>query len=339
MSAATRPEIDRETFERLAEKHRKELQLHCYRMLGSVHDAEDATQEALLRAWRGLGGYQGRASFRSWLYRIATNACLTSLTRRPHERRLLPEMAGPPAEFAPLGDPERDAAWLEPYPDAALQGLADAAPGPEARYELHESVRLAFIAALQRLPAKQRAVLLLRDVLGFSAAEAAAALETSVTSANSALQRARTTFKGRSAITRERGGIADDRLRALLDRYVHAWEKRDVDGFVALLREDAVWSMPPWRQWYVGRAQISAFIGWAWRSGRRQLLVPTAANAQPAFAYYRSDAEGAGWVAFAIQVLSPRGREIAAITSFVDPRLFAVFGLSSTLPPNFRPDR
>src|SRR5438445_9297668 len=165
---------------------------------------------------------------RSSLSSSAAEGSLRSLTRGPHERRLLPEMAGPPAEFAPLGDPERDAAWLEPYPDAALQGLADAAPGPEARYELHESVRLAFIAALQRLPAKQRAVLLLRDVLGFSAAEAAAALEKSVTSANSALQRARTTLEGRSAITRERGGIAEDRLRALLARYVHAWEKRAV---------------------------------------------------------------------------------------------------------------
>lgn len=340
MTAGSPSEIDPETFERLAEQHHGALKLHCYRMLGSIHDAEDAAQDALLRAWRGRGGYEGRASFRSWLYRIATNACLTALARRSAHRRLLPEMASPAAEFSPLGEADRDAAWLEPWPDAALEGLADAAPGPEARYELRESVRLAFIAALQTLPAKQRAALLLRDVLGFSATEAAVMLETSVAAANSALQRARATMKDGSALVIERADLAAGGHGALLERYVRAWEDRDVEGFVTLLRDDAVWSMPPWRQWYVGPAQIGAFMSWAWRGGRRQLLVATAANAQPAFAYYRADADGAAWRAFAIQVLTLRRQAIAAITNFVDPALFTAFSLPLTLPPDFRsPDR
>jgi RNA polymerase sigma-70 factor (ECF subfamily) len=325
------------SFEVLAERYRREIQVHCYRMLGSVHDAEDVVQETLLRAWRGLGGFEGRSSFRGWLYRIATNACLTALERRATDRRLVPDTEWPPVDFSPLGAPHRDVAWLEPYPDRALEGIPDLAPGPEARYEMREAVQLAFVAALQALPPRQRAVLLLRDVLGLSAGEASAVLDMTVASANSALQRARATMK--SVRRPDTSSLPGERLRTLLARYVQTWEARDVQGFVALLKEDAAWTMPPWREWFVGRAPIGGFMAWAWRSGRRQLLLPTAANGQPAFAYYRSDAEGSEWRAFAIQVLTVRDGAISAIANFVDAGLFAPFGLPPTRPPDYRPDR
>ncbi|TMF55084.1 MAG: sigma-70 family RNA polymerase sigma factor [Chloroflexi bacterium] len=327
-----------DSFESLAERHRRELQVHCYRMLGSIHDAEDVVQEALLRAWRGLDGFEGRTSFRGWLYRIATNACLTALSRRAHGR-VLPEDEGPPVAFAPLGSPSSDVAWLEPYPDSALEGIPDDAPGPDARYEMREAVQLAFVAALQELPPRQRAALLLRDVLGLSAAEASATLDASVASTNSALQRARATLKQRSSDRRDTLPVSDERQRSLLVRYVKTWEERDIDGFVALLKEDAAWSMPPWRQWYVGRPNIRAFMGWAWRSRRRQLLLPIATNGQHGFAYYRAEAEGSEWQAFAIQVVTLRGDAIAAITNFVDADLFRPFGLPRALPADYRPDR
>ena len=188
---------DRDAFEQLTEPYRRELQLHCYRMLGSLQDAEDLVQETLLRAWRGIDRFEGRASVRGWLYRIATNACLSALASRRSARRVLPEALGPPAEGLPTGKPATEIAWLEPYPDALLESIADAAPGPDARYEQHEAVQLAFVAAIQHLPARQRAVLLLRDVLGWSAADAAALLEASVASVNSGLQRARATLERR----------------------------------------------------------------------------------------------------------------------------------------------
>src|SRR5437764_530232 len=237
-------------------------------MLGSLHDAEDATQETLLRAWRGLERFEGRASPRAWLYRIATNACLTALARAK-TRRVLPETQGPPVAFAPLGERDEEIAWLEPYPDAALDNIRDLAPGPEARYETREAIRLAFIAAIQELPSRQRATLLFRDVLGWSARETADVLESSVASVNSALQRARTTLRRLSPDGEiEAPPVPDDRQRVLLGRYVRAWESSDIDAFVALLKEDAVWTMPPWRQWFVGRPTIRAFLGWAWRPER-----------------------------------------------------------------------
>jgi RNA polymerase sigma-70 factor, ECF subfamily len=245
---------DRDAFHRFIEPYRRELQLRCYRMLGSLQDAEDLVQETFLRTWRGLAGFEGRASVRSWLYRIATNACLNALASRASASRVLPEMHGPPADQVPDAGPATEIAWLDPYPDAALEGIADLAPSPEARYEMREAVQLAFVATIQHRPPRQRAVLLLRDVLGWSAIEAAGLLDASVASVNSALQRARVTLAKRFPNGRPAASpVPDDQQRALLERYVRAWEGADLDGFVALLKEDAVLSMPPYRQWYLGR--------------------------------------------------------------------------------------
>jgi RNA polymerase sigma-70 factor (ECF subfamily) len=325
---------ERDAFARLTEPYRRELQLHCYRMLGSFNDAEDLVQETFLRAWRGHDRYEGRTSFRNWLYRIATNACLNALARRSSARRVLPETLGPPTYQPPAGEPVTEIAWLEPYPDAALDGIADAAPGPDARYELSEAVQLAFVAAIQHLPPRQRAILLLRDVLGWSAAETAALLDVSTTSVNSALQRARATLARRFPGGRPAAQPApDERQRALLERYVHAWEGADLDGFVALLREDAVLSMPPYRQWYRGRAAIRTFFSWTWpRVGDGPShLVPTAANRQPAFAHYLRNPDWQEWRAHAIWLPTLQDDAIAVLTGFIDPRLFAAFGLPMAL--------
>ncbi len=318
---------DPEAFQRLAEPYRRELQLHCYRMLGSVQDAEDLVQETFLRAWRGFPAFQGHSSFRNWLYRIATNACLNALARRAVARRVLPEALGPPSRHLPEGGPASEVPWLEPYPDAALEGVPDVAPGPEARYEMHEAVQLAFVAAIQHLPPRQRAVLLLRDVLGWSASETAELLDSSVASANSALQRARATLEQRLPAGQPQ---PDDRQRALVERYVRTWEERDLDGFVALLREDVVLSMPPWPQWYVGRAAVRQVFAEVSRQARFR-IVPTAANRQPALAMYARGSSEAEWESHAIQLLSFQGGAIAVLTTFRDPRLFSRFGLPDVL--------
>ena len=326
-------EKDQDAFAQLAEPHRKELQLHCYRMLGSFHSAEDLVQETFLRAWRSLEQFEGRASFRSWLYRIATNACLTALSSR--SSRVLPESLGPPFHGMLEAGPATDVAWLEPYPDAALEGIADGAPGPDARYEMRESVQLAFIAAIQLLPPRQRAALLLHDVLGWSASETATHLDSSVASVNSALQRARATLEKQLPARRPASTpVANDEQRLLLERYVQSWERADVDGFVALLKEDAVMTMPPWRQWYRGREEIGAFFAWTSRPGGRGpfRLVSTAANGQPAFAFY-TRREGAEWRAHSIQLLAVEDHAIAEMTSFVDASFFPVFGLPAALSP------
>jgi RNA polymerase sigma-70 factor, ECF subfamily len=333
---------DRDAFQRLAEPHRRELQLHCYRMVGSVHDAEDLVQETFLRAWRGIAGFEGRSSFRAWLYRIATNACLNALARRA--RRDLPEMQGPPSDQPPdrmlESGPATEIQWLQPYPDAALEGIADPAPGPDVWYEMREAVHLAFIAAIQHLPPRQRAVLLLRDVLGWSAAETARLLDTSVMSVNSALQRAHATLEKRLPAGRPSAPTApNDRQRALLDRYVRAWESADVDGFVALLREDATVSMPPWREWYRGREALRMFFAWAWRRRGPFLLVPTAASRQPAFAFYSRNEQESDWRAHSINVLSAHDNAIATLTFFLNPRLFIPFGLPLVLPAEGGPVR
>jgi RNA polymerase sigma-70 factor (ECF subfamily) len=319
---------DPDTFQRLAEPYRRELQLHCYRMVGSFHDAEDLVQEKFLRAWRALDHYHERDSMRGWLYRIATNACLSALSRRRVRRRVLPDSHGPPSERVPDGRPATEIAWLEPYPDRYLEGVADTELGPEARYEAHEAVQLAFVAAIQHLPPRQRAVLLIRDVLGWSASETARLLDASDAGVNSALQRARATLASRFPAGRPPGAppTGDERQRSLLERYVRAWEDADLDGFVSLLREDVVLNMPPWREWYRGRAAVAAFFSWAWQaSAARSMLVPTAANRQPAFAQYVGS--GSTYQAYAIWLLDTDGDTVAALTGFIDPGAFADFRL------------
>lgn len=310
---------DEGAFERLLRPYRSELQAHCYRMLGSVHDAEDAMQEASLRAWRALGRFEGRASLRSWLYTIATNVCLNQIARRP--KRVLPVDYGPATDpHAGPGEPVVESVWIEPYPDEQL-GLADGLAGPEARVEQREAVELAFVAALQHLPATQRAVLILREVLGFSAKETAEALETTTASVNSALQRARAAVderlpeRSQQATLRE---IGDDELRALVDRYVDAWERNDVQTVVDMLAEDATFAMPPLASWFGPKPEIAEFLAafplggdWQWKTR------VVRANGQPAIGYYAWDPEAKTHLPFALNVLTFRGREISDVVAFV----------------------
>jgi RNA polymerase sigma-70 factor, ECF subfamily len=306
-------------FERLVEPYRGELHAHCYRMLGSVYDAEDALQEALLRAWRGLGRFEGRSSLRSWLYTIATNTSLTHIQRRP--KRVLPIDYGPATDpHDGPGEPLIESLWVEPYPDEAV-GLQDGLAAPEARYELRESVELAFVVALQQLPGTQRAVLILREVLGFSAAEVADALDTTVASVNSALQRARKALdervpeRSQQATLRELG---DDALRELVERYVAAWERNDVDTVVSMLAEDATFAMPPLASWFGPRDAIAAFLaGWPMSGAWRWRTVLTRANGQPAIGFYAWDEDAAAYLPFALNVLTLRGDRIADVTAFV----------------------
>jgi RNA polymerase sigma-70 factor (ECF subfamily) len=311
---------DEQAYGRLVEPYRGELHAHCYRMLGSVHDAEDALQEALLRAWRGLARFEGRSAFRSWLYTIATNACLTAIERRP--KRVLPIDYGPSAN--PHGDgigvPPIESTWVEPYPDEAV-GLADGFAAPEARFELRESVELAFVAALQHLPANQRAALILREVLGFSAQETADSLETTTASVNSALQRARKTVDERlpeqsqQATLRQLG---DERLRRVVEGYMDAMRRGDVDAVVGMLAEDAAWSMPPLPGWFSGHEALRGFLvvgplsgDWRWRH------LPARASGQAAVGSYAWYEEDQAYRPFALDVLTLDGLRIKAITSFI----------------------
>ena len=300
-------------------------------MLGSLHEAEDAVQETYLRAWRGFGNFDGSGSLRAWLYRIATNASLDALARRKRMKRYLPDQHAPPTSGMPDGNPAADVAWLEPYPDSELDDVADDAPNPEARLTSRETVQLAFVAVIQQLPPRQRAVLLLCDVLGWSAAEASTLLGGSVASVNSALQRARDTltkrYPGGGAAT---AAPPSPGQQQLLDRYLRAWEGHDLDSFVQLLKEDATYTMPPLPQWYAGREAIGAFFRWAWPRYGAFRLLPTAANRQPAFAAYSRAGAAAPWVAHSIHVLSLEQNNISRLTFFVKPdgpRLFPAFGL------------
>src|SRR5215475_9713010 len=320
---------DADAFERLIEPYRAELQAHCYRMLGSAADAEDALQETLLRAWRGLPRFEGRSSIRSWLYRIATNACLTMLERRP--TRVMPIDHG--AASDPHDPPERplvEPVWLEPYPDQALE-VEDASPSPETRYERRESIELAFIAALQHLPSRQRAALLLRDVLGLAPAEIAAVLDTTPAAVYSLLQRARQAAAERLPARSQQAtlrSIGDRRLRELVERYVQAWDVGDVAAITAMLADDATFSMPPRPNWYRGRAAVGAFLAALPLSGRwRWRHVPIRANGQLSLGAYLLDAAGSGH-AHAIQVLAvDTNALITDITAFHTPEAFARFGL------------
>ena len=328
-----------QAFERLAKPFRREIKLHCYRMLGSLHEAEDLVQETFLRAWRSFDTFEG-GSFRAWLYKIATNACLNAIESRKHAQRFLPDQRAPAAVEMPNGVPATDVPWLEPYPDSNLDGIVDEAPNPEARYASREAVRLAFVAAIQQLPPRQRAVLLLCDVLDWSAVEAATLLGGSTASINSALQRARETLGKRHPKDRpgDRPGVVsppDSAQQKLLGRYLQAWEKLDVESFVALLKEDATYTMPPIPQWYVGRDAIRTFFAWAWRLYDGYRMVPTAANGQPAFAAYARARADEPWTAHSIHVLSLDHGMISNLTLFfrpLGPQLFNAFGLPLTLP-------
>ncbi|HTV96769.1 MAG TPA: sigma-70 family RNA polymerase sigma factor [Steroidobacteraceae bacterium] len=328
-----------QTFERLAEPSRRELKVHCYRMLGSIHEAEDLVQETFLRAWRSFDTFEHGTSMRAWLYRIATNACLNALESRKSAQRLLPDQLGPAAQpVLPPGAPAQDIAWLEPLPDSTLTGIADEAPNPEARYSTREAVQLAFVAAIQGLAPRQRAALLLCDVLGWAAAEAATLLGGSTASINSALQRARETLGRRHSQHRPLAPQRPDPAQqALIGRYLQAWESHDLDGFVALLREDATAVMPPWLQWFAGREAIRSFFAIAWKVCGGLKLIATAANDQPAFAVYEFSPADHHWHAHSIHVLSLEQDAISTLTLFIQPGLFAAFGLPLSLPEGGKP--
>lgn len=325
---------DQREFSSLTEPYRRELLAHCYRILGSLHDAEDMVQETMLRAWRRLDTFEGRASLRAWLYKIATNACLDALNKR--SRRALPQTLYPVTDpRQPLAPPVAEPIWLEPYPDDLLP---DTGIGPEARYAARESVTLAFLAALQSLPPRQRAVLILCDVLDWRAGEVAALLDTTASAVNSALHRARAALARRyhpGGIDAATVSSVDESTQNLLDRYVAAWESADIAGLTALLREDATFSMPPVPSWYRGRAAIRAVLSTVVFSGeaRRQWrMIPVRANAQPAFACYRRAEAGAKHRFFGVQVLTVERKQIADATTFLDPSLIARFGLPDELP-------
>jgi RNA polymerase sigma-70 factor, ECF subfamily len=310
---------DDDAYRRLVEPHRPELHAHCYRMLGSVQDAEDALQEALLRAWRGLPRFEGRSSLRSWLYTIATNTCLNLISRRP--KRVLPIDYGPAADpHDGPGEPVVESVWVEPYPDEHL-GLEDGFAAPEARYEERESVELAFVAALQHLPATQRAVLILREVLGFSAREVAESLDTTVASVNSALQRARRAVQDRLPERSQQAtlrSLGDRRLAEIVDGYVDAWERGDVDEVVSRLAQDATFAMPPLRTWYRGREALATFLaGWPLSGAWRWRHVRARANGQEALAFYSWDGDVGSYEPFALNVLTLRGPLISDVTAFV----------------------
>lgn len=321
-------EGDDAAFTRLVAPLRRELHAHCYRMLGSTHDADDALQEALVRAWRAIARFEGRSSLRSWLYTVSTRTCLDLVAQRG--RRALPVDLGPSSDAAVLGDaPAADVAWLGPYPDA---GLPAGRSTPEARYEQREAVELAFVAALQHLPGNQRAALLLFEVLGFSAAEIADVMATSVASVTSALQRARGTM-ARLAPDRDAPRASADEHRDVVARFSAAMEAGDADALVALLTEDVTWSMPPLPHWYRGLPAVTDFAVrvpltscGAWRH------LPTAANAQPAVASYRWDEAAGTHTLWSVNVLTLRDGRVSDVTSFLDPELAGPFGLPPSLP-------
>jgi RNA polymerase sigma-70 factor (TIGR02960 family) len=321
---------DGEAFRELTEPHRREIQVHCYRMLGSFQDAEDALQDTLLAAWQSLPGFEGRASLRTWLYRIATNRCLDA--RRAASRRPAKEWDVPgvePPEPTRLGE----VVWLQPFPDALLEGVLEIPLGPEARYEQTESISLAFITALQLLPPRQLAVLILRDVLGFRAQEVAGMLDSSVESVTSALKRARASLQSQrySATERDAAPVADSSAEdGLVAKFVSAWESADVDSLVALLTDDVFMSMPPIPFEYEGRDVVARFCSRVFDAGRRFDLVPTRANRQPAVgAYLRTPAgisHGVG-----VYVLTFAGDRICAMTRF-ENTVLPWFGLPRSLP-------
>ena len=324
---------DEDAFRLLVEPQRAGLHAHCYRMLGSLHDAEDALQDSLLRAWRGLCGFDGRSSFRRWLYRVTTNACLDAIARRP--KRVLPVDYGPAAADGAEegGEPLAPSIWLDPYPDDVL-GLEDGYAGPAARYERREAVELAFVAALQHLPPRQRAVLILREVLGLSAKEVAEALETTVPSVNSALQRARKAVDERLPEMSQQAtmrALGEERVVEIVQQFVDAFERGDVPAIISLLTEDATFEMPPYPAWYRGREAIADSGLMPGGPPPRLRYVPTQANGQLAVGAYAFDPDRNSYVAIALDVLTLRGQRIAVVTAFRMPEVFPRFGLPEEL--------
>jgi RNA polymerase sigma-70 factor (ECF subfamily) len=326
---------DEGAYSQLIALHRSALHAHCYRMLGSVQDAEDALQETLLNAWRALPRFEGRSSLKSWLYRIATNACLKTIERRP--RRVLPIDYAPAADpHDPLAAPLVESVWIEPYPDGGVE-LDDRLASPEARYEQRESVELAFVAALQHIPARQRAVLILRDVLAFSAKEVAETLEMTPAAVDTALQRAHKTVDERLPAQSQQHtlqAIGDAPLRELVVGFVDAWERSDVDAVVAMLAHDAIIAMPPQPTWYRGRDAVASFLrAVAFAPGVRWRLLPVSANGQIAFGEYRWSEATQRFLGRAVMVLAITDAQIADITAFGGRELFPHFGLPEQLKP------
>jgi RNA polymerase sigma-70 factor (TIGR02960 family) len=326
---------DEVAFERLVAPHRRELLAHAYRMLGSVHDAEDALQDTLLDAWRGIGGFEGRSSLRAWLYRIATNACLRLRSRR---RVLTPDHGPSRTDTTDLGEIVSEPIWLEPWVDegpAAAANDATVAADPADRYGRRESVELAFVAALQFLPGTQRAVLLLRDVLGFSAAETADLLDTTQASVNSAMQRARKAIDERMperSQAEELEALGDDGQREVIDAFVSAWEAADVDRLTSLLASDARFTMPPLPAWFDGLDAVIAFFRDRIFDARWRVVAGRANGQLAVLGYRRSDGDGAFHLA-GLNVLTVRGGRIAAIDSFLDPAVHARLGIPPTIAP------
>ena len=324
---------DRDAFAIVTAPYRRELQVHCYRMLGSLDDAEDLVQETLLRAWRRRETFRGRSTFRAWLYGIATNACLDALDHRG--RRLLPPAVTSAADpLAPPLPPASEVGWLEPYPDRLLDEIVDEEAGPDETLVARETIELAFLVAIQHLPPRQRAILILRDVLGWSAREAAQAIGTSVIATNSALQRGRSTLKDNLPPRRlewTRPETHDAGERSLLTRYMDAWNRTDVDGLVALLKEDARLAMPPTPAWYEGREAIGVFLAnypFA-PTAPRHVHVPTRANRQPAFAVFLADDRGEPSRPLGLSVLRIEQGLIAEIDIFLQPELPERFAVTA----------
>jgi RNA polymerase sigma-70 factor, ECF subfamily len=326
---------DQHAFSQLIGPHRSALHAHCYRMLGSVQDAEDALQETLLNAWRALPRFEGRSSLKSWLYRIATNACLKTIERRP--RRVLPIDYGPAADpHDPLAAPLVESVWIDPYSDTGIE-LEDRHGSPEIRYEQREAVELAFVAALQHIPARQRAVLILRDVLAFSAREVAETLEMTPAAVDTALQRAHKTVDERLPGQSQQDtlqAIGDEQLRELVGSFTDAWERADVDAVVAMLAHQATIAMPPLPTWYRGRDAVATFLrAIVFAPGMRWRLLPVSANGQLAFAEYRWDETTKRFAGRAVMVLTIADSLITDITAFGSPELFSHFGVPDRLEP------
>jgi RNA polymerase sigma-70 factor, ECF subfamily len=321
---------DSENLELELERYRRELTAYCYRMLGSTFEAEDAVQETMVRAWRSLDRFEGRSALRSWLHRIAMNVCLDML--RGSQRRARPmDLAEPKTADGPLGNALPEATWIQPMPDSSI--LPESNDPADLAVE-RDTIRLAFVAALQHLPPRQRAVLILREVLRWKATEVAELLDTTVVSVNSALQRARTTLSENDLSTSEPLQPDDEEQRKLLARYVDAFERYDLDSLTSLLREDATLSMPPYALWLRGHTEIRAWLVGEGIGCRGSRLVPTEANGSPAFGQYRPRASSQGHEPWALQVIEVSKGNVVGINSFLDTAsLFPLFGLPSHLDP------